>query len=261
MAAHKVVEGYHRPLFLQTPNTWESLRATEGVILRPVDKALRNPQVYPTAVRESDQFNEIRRTAHIKHPLRPKCATPDKSTTYEHDFRPIAILPRVPTISAPKEKPAVPSIPQPQDQEGEHPDRPASSASVAPPPRPASSASVDPPGSARSARSAQSERSRSVRSSGRYSARDDRRHPARRSGTPALMQLGYRDMQPGLPDTLSVLNQLSRATKAMRVTTAGWGDAQAMKQILGQSDRQVHLIQTIHAMKLRSPDTTNLIRD
>lgn len=256
----KVVEGYHRPLFLQTPNTWESLRASEGFILRPVDKAMRNAQIYPTAIRESDQFNEIRRTAQIKHPLRPKCATPDKSTTYEHDFRPIAILPRVPVISAPKDEPAVPKLPPPQDQD-ERPDRPASSASVIHPPRPASSASADPPGSARSARSAYSERPRSVGSCGRYSARGDRRQLAKPSGTPNLMQLGYRDLQPGLRDTLSVLNELSRASKSMRVTTAGWGDAQAVKQILGNSDRQVHLIQTIHAMKLRSADMTNLIRD
>jgi hypothetical protein len=69
------------------------------------------------------------------------------------------------------------------------------------------------------------------------------------------------DMQPGLKQTLSMLNDLSRASRSMRVTTSGWGDAQAAKEILGQSDRQICLIQTIHGMKLRSPDMTNLVCD
>jgi len=255
-----MTEGYHRPLFRQTANTWESLRASEGLLLRPVDKAISHRQIYPTVVRESDKFNEIRRTAHIKHPLRARCATPDKYTTYEHDFRPIAIFPRVPKISVPKERPEVPkiSVPKerpeipkpspPQDQDDDCPLRPDEL-----PPRPASSASVAPPGSARSARSVPSQRPRSVGSMGRHSARGEQRHPARRMGTPDPQQIS------GLRDTLSMLNELSRATKSkLSFTTAGWGDGEFHKQLLGHSDRQICLIQTIHGMKLRSPDMTNL---
>eukprot|EP00746_Dinoflagellata_sp_MGD_P160386 gnl/MRDRNA2_/MRDRNA2_87116_c0_seq1.p1 gnl/MRDRNA2_/MRDRNA2_87116_c0~~gnl/MRDRNA2_/MRDRNA2_87116_c0_seq1.p1 ORF type:complete len:259 (+),score=28.40 gnl/MRDRNA2_/MRDRNA2_87116_c0_seq1:76-777(+) len=227
LAPDPVLRNLQKPLFLRKPTSFKELRESKD-ILRPVDKACSHQQVWPFSLRECPNAYEFRRTAAVKHPLRAKCATPEKYSTYDHDYGVYA--------------------------------RPRAMEEV--PPRPPSIDSKRSHRSQGSQRSMGSRHSSGARSTGELSMfRTANANDLRDQFN--NQELDF--LHPSAHMTLTKLGHLNRTGKGLQCTTAGWGDcvwspANFPSQIMGTTDKQINLIQTVHTLNLRSPDWTNTIR-
>jgi len=254
LAPDPVLRNIQKPLFLRKPTSFEELRRSRD-ILRPLDKACSHQQVWPFSLRDCPNTYEFRRTAAVKHPLRAKCATPEKYTTYDHDYG-VYARPRAPE----EEPPRAPSqdskrsgfIPESKRYDSRHtiqdPDKKDSKSTR---------------GSSKgSQRSMGSKHSSGARSTGELSMYRTANANELRDQF-EKQELDF--LHPSAHATLTKLGHINRMGKGLQMTTTGWGDcewspAKFPSQIKGSTDKQIHLIQAVHTLNLRSPDWTNTIR-
>jgi len=67
-------------------NTWAPLYPRHHLQPTEGPHRVRDLQVWPRSMRETDGWQELRRTAAVKHHLRQMVDRPEMLTTYEHDF-------------------------------------------------------------------------------------------------------------------------------------------------------------------------------
>eukprot|EP00928_Gymnodinium_smaydae_P053897 TRINITY_DN37789_c0_g1_i1.p1 TRINITY_DN37789_c0_g1~~TRINITY_DN37789_c0_g1_i1.p1 ORF type:complete len:230 (+),score=27.51 TRINITY_DN37789_c0_g1_i1:132-821(+) len=194
---------------------------------RPLRTTIRDRQVYPRAIRETDSQQCLHRTASVKHHLRATAERHEMSTTYEHDFgfcsRPMEkprSSARTPTHSLSRSRPLA--------HDGATRTRVLDLAR-------------DDAGSSRSGASR-----RSISSS----------VPA--DATLASMTKSF--SQPSLwPTTEQKLRTLQRGSDPMELAPRGWHACRWSSKshphmISGFSDKRTELVQTANIMNLRAPD-------
>jgi len=188
------------------------------------DRSSRHKLVYPYSLQEHHGNLEVQRTAPIKHHLRRKCRTPDKISTYAHDFAFI-------------------------NSENVGDNRSVRSSSSR---------------ATRSVRSTATTGSRGPRLPGTASVpyKQELRQPCDSSYRDRFEDEGDRYYSTG--DTFQRLRGLNSTNQPLQITTTGWGDTKWApnkfpEMIKGESERRNHLVQTIQTLNLRSKDLLNVI--
>jgi hypothetical protein len=201
---------------------------------QPVPRELRDQNerhklIYPYSLQEHHDNLEVQRTAPIKHHLRRKCRTPDKISTYNHDFAFI----------------------NSENIKGQLNDDVRSA-------RSATSRRT------RSVRSTATTGSKGPRLPGTQAApyKPELRQPTDLHYRDRFEDEADRYYTHG--DTFQRMRGLGSTGRPLQITTTGWGDtrwtpAQFPEMIKGESERRNHLVQTIQTLNLRSKDLLNVI--
>jgi hypothetical protein len=193
------------------------------------DRNERHKLIYPYSLQEHHGNQEVQRTAGVKHHLRRKCRTPDKISTYNHDYTYI----------------------NSENVDKQLSDDVRSARSVK------SMAT-------RSVRSTATTGSKGPRLPGTQPVpyKPELRQPVNEHDRLRFEDEGDRYYAHG--DTFQRLRGLGSTGRPVQITCTGWGDtkwspAHFPELIKGESERRNHLVQTIQTLNLRSKDLLNVI--
>lgn len=220
--------GTRAALFHRSDVDFSQLRQN-NVTQVPADKHIARHQVFPYALNVDHKTLRTQRTAEVKHPLRRKCHTPEKLSTYEHDFTVLKRRVRddelkvggLTSFGLARTDTHTGSTPPPV-RDGIDSDRAGSNVSR-------------------------------FRSTTAFRSRGE------------FHEGGFDKLHDTQADTFGKLRSAKSAGRPMQLTMGGWGDtswspARFPGQIMGHTERQVNLIQTVHTLNLRAPDIAHIIR-
>lgn len=228
MAASVPERGTRAPLFIRDSVDFPFLRK-ENILQNPLDKHVARHQVWPYALNIEGDVLRTQRTADVKHHLRRKCHTPEKLSTYEHDY----------TVLKRKIQPGDLSV-----------------------------GGTSATGKRETPHVHEEEASPHAKKDNIESDRGSHvsrfRATAALRSRAMFQEGGYDNLHTTQAQTYEKLRNLKRNGRPLQLTMSGWGDtawspARFPSQALGHTERQIELIQKIHTMNLRAPDIAHSI--